>query len=936
MVGRNDMTFGGIFYLYDSSRDRLTHSSQKNMVLLHERMGPAYRDALVLVTSYRMSHLSQEEISGKELKGKEDTVNSVLRSAMERQGATLESFVPNGISRDLDNGARRIVYRTLCRMKTRTAEGDSPRTLGALLMTSSHLASIGFFQATPTSQPNPDLRSASEIVTESPAPSASAVPSSSLYSPQSIATTPSPILTALPIIQQLSFSTQESTRRNRTPPSPLQSALYLDRVHAAPSATSASTAAHLEGLSTLSEPNPQLLAYPSASTASDVVSTPALNISVSPSDSVAQLATPTSPPLGPSAVYHTVYHTVNHTPPTVNGRSHSQPPPAARHAGQLEGTMWPSSPLPLAENENPSFRSDVGPASESLPAPQATGAAASSALAPSTLRPATPQSAIVESPPSLAHPSAASQASIPLRLAARVNSNSQSAVSLVPLANTSPELSAPPTQAPVSTPLQQDLPTPPAGTSEFTHRGPQASSPPVLAFFTTYRDLPPAVPTSSTTTSETPPATGHNRESSAGLLPTQEDSERSPFLVPVATPLLATGRPDRPDQEFSHAAHSFANESPISSAHPPSSPHDRQGSSETPAPPRREGSRSAASTPATSGHAHRNVRKTPSSSAPRPANAYSSAQTRGTAQSRPTSTDAENREPPQVRRINGQEHGRMGEHQRQIMDNADELPKKSLLCCTSNPDVRDRRDIVIILLGSSGAGMSTFINEMPTNKRCAVNHASTLIPCTENLEVVEVDTDYTAQYRNLEARTVKLIDTLGLDSSRNDGAVTDKQTFKQIAKWLKKNDVVVGGIVFFYKITEPSFGDQARRAKNALSEMCGLNEMSRVVLATSKWSKLGEQAVGEEREKDLVAPGNGKKWGPLVHGRGVVLKRWKPVGEDGHGPASDTSARHIVDFILTRLNDQLGRGVRIEPLQIQKEMNTFPYLFWRTRVGRLF
>lgn len=270
------------------------------------------------------------------------------------------------------------------------------------------------------------------------------------------------------------------------------------------------------------------------------------------------------------------------------------------------------------------------------------------------------------------------------------------------------------------------------------------------------------------------------------------------------------------------------------------------------------------------------------------------------------------------------------------MDNADELPKKSLLCCTSNPDVRDRRDIVIILLGSSGAGMSTFINEMPTNKRCAVNHASTLIPCTENLEVVEVDTDYTAQYRNLEARTVKLIDTLGLDSSRNDGTVTDKQTFKQIAKWLKKNDVVVGGIVFLYKITEPSFGDQARRAKNALSEMCGLDEMSRVVLATSKWSKLSDQEVGKEREKDLVAPGNGKKWGTLVHGRGVVLKRWKPLGEDGHDPASDTSARHIVDFILTRLNDQLGRGVRIEPLQIQKEMNTFPYLFWRTHVGRLF
>ncbi|KAF6750312.1 hypothetical protein DFP72DRAFT_910738 [Ephemerocybe angulata] len=378
------------------------------------------------------------------------------------------------------------------------------------------------------------------------------------------------------------------------------------------------------------------------------------------------------------------------------------------------------------------------------------------------------------------------------------------------------------------------------------------------------------------------PASSHARSNAQSS--STSSAPRSPQSSGAASGLSAHPREDSNSAATTAAsphARSNAQRSSNSSAPRAQSNGAISGSPEASAPPR-EDSSSAAST-AASPHARSNAQRSSNSSAPR--SAQSSGQNGGTAQSHPTSTDVENGESPQGRGITGQENGRREGNRRQI----------------NPPEVRDRRDIVIILLGSSGAGMSTFINETPTKFKtpCAVSDSSSMKPCTKNLEVVELASNYTKQYRKLEGRKVKLIDTLGLDSDQN-GAVTDKQTFMQIAEWLKKNDVVVGRIVFLYKITEPSFGDQARRAKNALSEMCGLNEMSRVVLATSKWSELSKEHVdsgaGERKEK-------------------IKLMRWKRDGADGK------SARDIVDCILKELNDQFGRGEHIEPLQIQKEVS---------------
>ncbi|KAF6750311.1 hypothetical protein DFP72DRAFT_512485 [Ephemerocybe angulata] len=136
---RKGMIFGGIIYLHDSSRDRLTHSSQMNMVLVHEHMGAAYQGSLVLVTSHRQNSF-QPDISAEELEKREGKISSMLRSAIGKEGTIIEKFVPNG--RSEDNGAWRIVYLTLCTLKMRIAETVAPQTLGTLVVRSSpHFAS---------------------------------------------------------------------------------------------------------------------------------------------------------------------------------------------------------------------------------------------------------------------------------------------------------------------------------------------------------------------------------------------------------------------------------------------------------------------------------------------------------------------------------------------------------------------------------------------------------------------------------------------------------------------------------------------------------------------------------------------------------------------------------------------------------------------------
>ncbi|RXW22538.1 hypothetical protein EST38_g3317 [Candolleomyces aberdarensis] len=229
-----------------------------------------------------------------------------------------------------------------------------------------------------------------------------------------------------------------------------------------------------------------------------------------------------------------------------------------------------------------------------------------------------------------------------------------------------------------------------------------------------------------------------------------------------------------------------------------------------------------------------------------------------------------------------------------------------------DPALKDAQetDIVIPIMGASGAGKSSFINHLldhlgSTRERVQVGEQ--LVSCTSQLESVIIDglTDY---WKRIKGHRIVLVDTPGFD----DTYLGDFVILQRIASWLAESyrkKMVLGGVVYLHDISQDRFSGTARRNLEMFNQLCGDSVLDKVVLVTSKWAKVVGRNL-EKREGELKK----NHWNTMLDG-GARVERLV-AGREGE------SAWRIVYSVLDRVEAHLGvrDATKFEGLEIQREL----------------
>ncbi|KAJ2932714.1 hypothetical protein H1R20_g4381, partial [Candolleomyces eurysporus] len=102
---------------------------------------------------------------------------------------------------------------------------------------------------------------------------------------------------------------------------------------------------------------------------------------------------------------------------------------------------------------------------------------------------------------------------------------------------------------------------------------------------------------------------------------------------------------------------------------------------------------------------------------------------------------------------------------------------------TALTDARET-DIVIPIMGTTGAGKSSFINSLlrQVGNRRRFEVGSALASCTNHLESVVIE-GQTNNWKRIRGHRIVIVDTPGFD----DTYTGDYETLQRIARWLEES-----------------------------------------------------------------------------------------------------------------------------------------------------
>ncbi|KAL7907857.1 P-loop containing nucleoside triphosphate hydrolase protein [Trichoderma velutinum] len=169
-------------------------------------------------------------------------------------------------------------------------------------------------------------------------------------------------------------------------------------------------------------------------------------------------------------------------------------------------------------------------------------------------------------------------------------------------------------------------------------------------------------------------------------------------------------------------------------------------------------------------------------------------------------------------------------------------------------------DIVIAVMGITGAGKSTFISYFAPDAK--IGHE--LQSCTSDIGI---------HAATIGDKKCYLIDTPGFDDTNK----SDTEILRQLADWLSRSyeaKIRLAGIVYLHRITDNRMGGTALKNLSIFKKLCGDDGLSCVVLATTMW-RLVSPEEGERREHDLST--KQEYWAGMVSRGSKVLRLDKGV-----------------------------------------------------------
>ncbi|KAI6042362.1 hypothetical protein EDC04DRAFT_998756 [Pisolithus marmoratus] len=149
------------------------------------------------------------------------------------------------------------------------------------------------------------------------------------------------------------------------------------------------------------------------------------------------------------------------------------------------------------------------------------------------------------------------------------------------------------------------------------------------------------------------------------------------------------------------------------------------------------------------------------------------------------------------------------------------------------------KEILIALMGPTGAGKSSFIANATKREGEGVGHD--LNSCTSEIKVNKCE---------VEGSNVVLVDTPGFDDTKK----TDLDILKLISDWLNNEygtaRPILSAILYFHRISDNRMAGTPLKNLRVFQKLCGKDAMSKVILVTTMWDEVDVE-VGDERLKEL-------------------------------------------------------------------------------------
>ncbi|PPR01045.1 hypothetical protein CVT24_000579 [Panaeolus cyanescens] len=178
-------------------------------------------------------------------------------------------------------------------------------------------------------------------------------------------------------------------------------------------------------------------------------------------------------------------------------------------------------------------------------------------------------------------------------------------------------------------------------------------------------------------------------------------------------------------------------------------------------------------------------------------------------------------------------------------------------------------DLVILVIGPSGVGKSSFINKFAGQNILKVGHG---------LETTTRKFSHVLCPSRTEQRIV-LVDTPPFPLSMQDEV--------RIKKWMRKSlgkNMIFHSILYLHRITDNRLNEPPKVHFHTFETLAGGEFHSRVALVTTMWDTLRNQEVGKGREKEIMTG----DWEELTRKGSLVLR---------HENSTDSAAEIIEQVI---------------------------------------
>ncbi|KAJ3531636.1 hypothetical protein NMY22_g8074 [Coprinellus aureogranulatus] len=227
------------------------------------------------------------------------------------------------------------------------------------------------------------------------------------------------------------------------------------------------------------------------------------------------------------------------------------------------------------------------------------------------------------------------------------------------------------------------------------------------------------------------------------------------------------------------------------------------------------------------------------------------------------------------------------------------------------------RDVLVIVIGASGAGKSYYINRLLSAIGCLkrLPEGDTLSPCTSMIEPVIVEEKgWIQHYPHISADAHHarfiVIDTPGLDTGPTS---SDLDILKRIALWVKKSyprglsdpdhTFLIGGVIYLHDLSRDKVPNVTQRNIRLLQTLLdGQLPLRSVVLVTTKWGR-EETTSCEVKEKEMIED----YWKGLIESSTKSDDRARTV-RFGSADKEEESALEIIRPILRRFDQFVGEA----------------------------